>query len=526
MSNVVINTDAIKSPHTKDKFTEEQVYEFIKCKMDVEYFVTKYVKVQHPVKGAIPFELYDYQMEMLFNFANFQHNIVLTGRQLGKSSVSAAYLLWYAMFNSDKTILIVAHRLEGAQEILERIKFAYKEIPDFIRDAVIEFNKRSIVFKNGSRIICRATSADASRGLSVSLLYCDELSFVPANIQRDFYTAVSPTLTTGGSSIITSTPGNDEDIFAQLWRGANDNVLPNGEVSLVGKNGYRPFSAIWSDHPDRDEAWAEKERNKIGEQKFLVEHEARFLSSDSTLIDPLALERLKAKSPIFKQGEVRWFKQPEADKSYFVFLDPSLGVREDSSAIQVIEMPTLAHVAEWASNTTPPKGQVKILYDILKFIDQEINPDQDDDPPIFWSFENNSIGEAVLQTIEDSGLEMFPGTLVSEKRPAQQKKRFRKGLNTTPKTKILACSKFKSLVDTDRLKPISEGIISQMKNFTANGASFSGKGVSSDDLVMAMILCVRMIEMTKSWEIYDADVLKDHIEEKEYREPMTFITSF
>ena len=515
--------DTIKKPSFKDSFTQKQKEEFLKCAINPLYFIEEYVMVQHPIKGAIPFKLYDYQKNALKNFLEHKHNILLFSRQLGKTQLVSAYLLWFSMFHKDKTILIVAHNLKGAIEIMDRIKFSYKELPNFIRDAVVEFNKTSMVFKNGSKIVCRATSADSARGLSVSLLYADEFSFVRLSIQKEFFAAIRPVLSTGGSSIITSTPGSDEDEFAQLWRGANDTILPNGEESPVGKNGYKASFAYWKDHPDRDEEWEKEERAAMGEEKFLREHENRFISFNTTLIDPLTLERMRPKDHIFSMGEVRWYKQPTPGHSYFVMLDPSLGTKSDWSAIQIIEMPTLEHVGEWSSNITPPKGQVQILHDILNYIADEIDPYYED-PEIYWSFENNAIGEAILQTIEDTGIEYFPGNLVSEKRTAIMKKRFRKGLNTTNKNKLLACSKFKSLVDTDRLKPSSVGVIKQLKNFTADGASFSAKGSGNDDLVMALILAVRLVEMTKNWEIYDPDILADTIE-REYKEPLPIVFS-
>lgn len=355
---------------------------------------------------------------------------------------------------------------------------------------------------------------------------CDEFSFVRDSIQQSFFSAIRPTLSSSdGDSIITSTPGNDEDMFAQVWRGANDNILPDGTESKVGANGYVPNFATWRDHPDRTEEWAENEKIAMGEEKFLREHENRFISFDETLIDSMVLSRLEPKDPIFKMGEVRWFKKPEFGCSYYAVLDPSLGTKGDWSAIQVIEMPTLEHVAEWSSNTTPPKKQVQVLYDVLSYLKHEIALDDDiddEDLPIYWSFENNSIGEAVLQTVEDSGLDMFPGYLISEKRKgAATRRRFRKGINTTNKNKVLACSKFKSLVDTDKLIPKSVGVIKQLKNFTAKGASFSASS-GHDDLVMALIMCVRIIEMTKNWDIYDVDIISDKIE-TEFSEPVGFI---
>jgi hypothetical protein len=513
---------SIKRPLQKDNRTPEQEKEFIKCVLSPEHFIENHVKIISK-EGATPFILYDYQRKALRDFMDHKHNILLFSRQLGKTTLTCAFMLWYATYHKDKTILIVAHSLKGAIELLDRVKYSYKELPDYLRDAVVEFNKTSLVFKNGSRIVCRAASADATRGLTVNLLISDELSFVRPSIQQEFWAAVRPTLSSsGGASILTSTPGQDDDLFATIWRAANDTILPNGEESEVGKNGYRANFADWTSHPDRDEQWAEEEKAAMGEEKFLREHLNRFISFKTTLIDSMVLSTLTEKDPILRMGDVRWYKRIDPTCSYYVVLDPSLGTKQDWSAIQVVEMPTLEQVGEWSSNTVPPKEQVQVLYDILQFIKYEMGYDEDDeDVPIFWSFENNSIGEAVLQTIEDSGIDMFPGYLISEKRKGNTNKRFRRGINTTAKNKVLSCSKFKSLVDTGKLKPRSAGVIKQLKNFTSKGSSFAAMS-GNDDLVMALIMCIRIIEMTKDWEIYDPDILTEKIE-TEFSEPMGFV---
>jgi hypothetical protein len=179
-------------------------------------------------------------------------------------------MLWRAMFFPDQTILVVAHNLNQALEITSRIRFAYEELPDYIRAGVTEYNKGSIVFDNGSRIISRAASPHAARGLAISLLYMDELSFVRKRMQEEFWAAISPTLATGGDCIITSTPGSDEDLFATLWRQAEDIIDVNGNTNPggLGKNGFKAFKSLWSDHPERDQAWADNERAKIGDAKF------------------------------------------------------------------------------------------------------------------------------------------------------------------------------------------------------------------------------------------------------------------
>lgn len=521
-----INPDIIKKPTKNLVLDDFELSEFTKCKIDCKYFIEEYVKVRHPVKGLVPFKLYPYQYEILDAILYNKDSIIMASRQMGKTEVTCAYLLWYAMFHNNVQVLVVSNKLTSATEIMDRIKFSYKELPDYIRDSVLEFNKTSVSFQNGSKIVSRATSADAARGLSVSKLYVDEMSFVPPNIQKAFWGAVSPTLSTGGSSIITSTPNNDEDEFAQIWNGAIDDITPTGEKGKVGRNGYKSVLVTWEAHPERDQIWADAELSKIGEERFRREHLCEFISFDATLVNPLAIAGLKAKEPISRMGEVRWFKEPDPECSYFVALDPSLGTSNDSSAIQIIEMPTLIHAGEWLSNKTPPKGQVQVLFEILKYIESCMY--EDDDDSIFWSYENNTIGETISEILDNTGIDNFPGNLVSDKKPTVKGKikRHRKGLNTTNNKKLLACAKLKSLVDSAKLKPVSHGLIFELKNYVASGASYAAKPGTHDDLVSALLLTIRTMELARDWDVFDPELLKEQIDTKEYREPLPFLVSF
>jgi hypothetical protein len=179
------------------------------------------------------------------------------------------------MFVPDSTILVVANKFNQALEVMERVRYCYENLPNHIRAGVTEYNKSNICFDNGSRIIARATSADAGRGLAVSLLYCDEFAFVPPNKQKEFWTSIQPTLAEGGSCIITSTPKNDEDIFAQIWKGAEDNLdeFGNEMAGGLGKNGFFAVKVRWREHPDRDEEWAKPFRESLGEARFRQEFE-------------------------------------------------------------------------------------------------------------------------------------------------------------------------------------------------------------------------------------------------------------
>jgi hypothetical protein len=439
------------------------------------------------------------------------------------TTTAAAYLLWYAMFNPDKTILVVANVLRQALEIMLRIRTAYELAPDHVRAGITEYNKSSISFDNGSRIVAQATTANSGRGMSISLLYVDEMAFCPANLIEDMFVSLSPTLATGGRCIITSTPKSDTDLFHHIWHGANDNKDDAGNLindDGTGRNGYFPFSAVWSDHPDRDEKWAAGERATIGDQKFQQEHCCSFISDDQTLIDSIILSHMNKKTaePIGFLGEVRWYKDPEPNKVYLVSLDPSLGVAEDYAAIQVFSTPNFEQVAEWQHRRTDPRGQIRVLLQILHTLDEELrgNKQQYGEPEIYWTVENNSIGEALLQIIEDTGEERFPGTMINErKRKGVARGRFRKGLNTTNKNKLSACARLKSLIESHRMRIKSNNLLSELKNFVNKGASFSAKQGKTDDLVSATLLIVRMLDTVVAWGMDPTGELKEGISEGE-----------
>lgn len=206
------------------------------------------------------------------------------------TTCAAGYLLWYAMFNSDQTILIAAHKYMGAQEIMQRVRYAYESCPDHIRAGVTSYNKGSIEFENGSRIVSTTTTENTGRGMAISLLYLDEFSYVNPSIASDFWTSISPTLSTGGRAIITSTPNSDEDTFATIWKEANNKFDEYGNEQEVGTNGFFPFTVPWDAHPDRDEEWKRQEIGRIGEEKFRREFQCVAHSTMITLQDEFGKE--------------------------------------------------------------------------------------------------------------------------------------------------------------------------------------------------------------------------------------------
>jgi hypothetical protein len=234
----------------------------------------------------------------------------------------------------------------------------------------------------------------------------------------------------------------------------------------------------------------------------VVSKNCEFVSDDETLIDAMTLTTLRYREPEFYTGQVRWFREPEANKTFLIGLDPSLGTGGDFAAIQVFQVPEMVQVAEWQHNKTAPRGQIKIMMQTLLMLNQSLmeNPEQQGEPEIFWTVENNSIGEAVLQIIEDTGEHNFPGIFVSEKRVAGQGRgRFRKGLNTSNAKKLSACSKLKSLMESGRMTVNSQSLIRQFKNFVSHGASYAAKSGEHDDLVSATLLVVRILDAIIGW---------------------------
>jgi hypothetical protein len=385
-----------------------------------------------------------------------------------------------------------------------RVRYAYELCPDHIRAGCTSYNKQSIEFDNGSRIVAQTTTETTGRGMSLSLLYADEFAFVPPNIASEFWTSISPTLATGGKAIITSTPNSDEDQFAQIWHEANKRFDEHGNSTIVGKNGFFPFKAHWSEHPERDEAWAEVERSRIGEERFRREHEVEFLVFDETLISSIKLAGIEGLEPIMKMGQCRWYKKINPKHTYLVALDPSLGTGGDPAAIQIMELPSFDQVAEWHHNLTPIQGQVRILRDICNHINSECAR-KGVTPSLYYSIENNSVGEAALVAMEEIGEESVPGLFLSEPVKRGHVRRFRKGFNTTHTSKISACAKLKHLIESNRMSLNSKPLISELKTYVAKGISFSGKSGTHDDLVSSLLLAVRMAMTLQEWDpsIYD-----------------------
>ena len=514
-----------KKANTRDTYTEQQIAELASC-MDPDtgylYFARNFAYIQHPVKGKLLFDPFDYQDRLLHSYHEHRFNINMLPRQTGKTTCAAVYLAHYAMFNPDQTVLIAAHKYTGAQEIMQRIRYVYEMCPDHIRAGVTSYNKGSIEFENGSRIVSATTTENTGRGMSISLLYCDEFAFVSPNIADEFWTSISPTLATGGRAIITSTPNSDEDTFATIWKDSQNKFDDFGNELALGKNGFFGFTCKWDEHPDRDEEWRKQEIGRIGEERFRREYGCEFLVYDETLINSIKLATMEGKTPITNMGQTRWYHKPKSSENYVVALDPSMGTGGDYAAIQVFELPSYRQVAEWRHNETAIPAQIRILTDICQYIKDSCGTTGTN---IYWSVENNSIGEAALLVIRDFGEENIPGLFISEPIRKGHVRKFRKGFNTTHGSKISACSILKTMIENDKLEINSSALITELKGFIATGTSFKAKSGVTDDLVSAVLLALRMMAVLKDWDprIYNTFTQAEH--EEAYEPPMPiFVT--
>lgn len=484
----------LKRANTESTYTQEQLRELLRCTRDPVYFINNYVKVKHPVRGLIPFKLRYYQEDLIRKFQKHQYNIVLSARQTGKTETVGAYLLWFAIFNDTKTILVAANNGTNAMETVARIQTAYLELPEWLKPGIDEanWNKHNCGFDNGSRIISLATTENSGRGLPVSLLYCDEFAFVRPSIQQPFWDSISPTLATGGSCIISSTPNGDADLYSSLYRGA-----------VAKSNEFVATHVPWDAAPGRDEAFKQKQIGLIGIRKWEQEYECSFLSSDHNLMDGVVMANIeKAAQNFHEQTEpsgdtyekiivdedMEMMRPIKSGRTYLVALDPATGSGLDSSGFQVFEFPSMEHVMEYTNNTIKAAYVYRKLKTLIKYIEGKGGT-------VYWSLENNSVGQGIIALYE------VDETPISAHVISQPEKDII-GFTTQKESKLKAALKLKELIEAGKLKIRGLNTIKELKAYVRKDGSYGGMGTSNDDLVASLLVMVRMLIVISD---FDAD---------------------
>ena len=444
----------LKRAHVPIEFTAEQVEEVIKCSQDVVYFIENYVKIINLDEGLVPFNMYPFQQDMANMITDNRFSVIKTCRQAGKTTTSAAVILWHVLFNESYTIAILANKLSTAREILSRVQRAYENLPMWLQQGVIVWNKTSIELENGSQIIASSTASSAIRGYSINFLYLDEFAFVPRNIQDDFFTSVYPTIISGTNTkvVITSTP-NGFDLFYKIWINSVEN-----------RNEYSNFMVNWWDVPGRDEEWKQKTIANTSEDQFRQEFDAEFLGSANTLISPNILKILAFIDPKSKHydGSLSIYEEPEDGRNYFLVADVSRGVGIDSSAFLVYDVTEMPYkvVAAYKNNLIEPILYPEIIYQVARSYREA-----------FVMIEINDNGQQIADILhQDLEYENIVYTTVKGRAGQVLGAGFapntQRGVRTTKQVKRLGCVNMKTMIEKQQIILNDFNVINEQYSIT------------------------------------------------------------
>ena len=462
------DTHYLGNPHVKkdgveEDWNPEKVREYAKCMADPSYFVREHAKIINLNEGLVPFELYPYQEEMFKHFNDNRFNIVLACRQSGKSISSVAYLLWYAMFNPEKTIAVLANRGATSREMLGRVTLMLENLPFYLQPGCKTLNKGMIEFSNNSRILAESTSSSSIRGYSVNLLFLDEFAFVEK--ATEFYTSTYPVISSGKDTkvIITSTANGIGNQFHKIWEGA-----------VQGVNEYKPFRVDWWDVPGRDEEWKEETIANTSEIQFDQEFGNTFFGTGQTLVSPQTLLGLKARRPlrILEGGDLMLYEEPRSDSKYVLCADVAKGRGQDYSTFQVIDISSrpFRQVAVYRNNLISPILFPDVIYKYGNLYNQA-----------YVIIESNDAGQftchGLHHDLEYENLHMESATRSDGV-----------GIEMTRRSKRIGCSGFKDLMEENKLEVVDEETIMEMSTFEVKGASYEATDGNHDDLVMNLVM--------------------------------------
>ena len=355
---IYLGNPNLKKANVTQDFTKKQVSEYLKCAKDPVYFIRKYIKIVSLDEGVIPFKMYDFQEGMVEKFHKHRFNIAKLPRQSGKSTIVTAYLLWYVLFNANVNVAILANKAPTAREMLGRLQLSYENLPRWLQQGILGWNKGSLELENGSKILASSTSASAVRGMSFNIIFLDEFAFVPNHIAEQFFASVYPTISSGKSTkvIIISTP-HGMNQFYKLWHDAER-----------GSNNYVATEVHWSQVPGREAKWKQQTIENTSEAQFRVEFECEFLGSVDTLISPSKLRIMPYEDPFKENRGLALYEQVIKDHNYILTVDVSRGIGGDASAFCVIDTTTLPYkmVARYKNNQIKPIVLPNIIVDVAK----------------------------------------------------------------------------------------------------------------------------------------------------------------
>ena len=485
----------LKKANTAFEFTATQIEEFIKCKDDPVYFAKNYIQIVSLDSGLVPFDPYDFQEKLIKRFHDHRFNICMMPRQTGKSTTSVAYLLHYVVFNDSVNVGILANKAATARELLGRLQLAYENLPKWMQQGVLAWNRGSLELENGSKILAASTSASAVRGMSFNILFLDEFAFVPNHIADSFFASVYPTITSGKSTkvIMVSTP-HGMNHFYRMWHDAERQ-----------QNQYVPTSVHWSEVPGRDEKWRQQTIANTSEQQFKVEFECEFLGSVDTLINPAKLRALVYDNPLQSSNGLDVYVEPKKDHEYMCTVDVARGMDNDYSAFVIVDITSYPHqvVAKYRNNSIKPMLFPSIIHDTIRGYNNA------------WVLcEVNDIGDQVA-SILNYDLE-YPNLLQCSMRGRAGQivgqgfsgKKTQLGVKMSKAVKALGCSNLKTMIETDKVIFKDYDIISELTTFIQKRTSFEAEEGCNDDLAMCLVIYAWMVDQEYFKELTDQDVRK------------------
>ena len=501
-SNAYLGNPNLKRTGLAHNFTKDEIMEYQKCSDSPTYFIKNYVQIVSLDHGLVPFDMYNFQEGMVDTMHENRFTIFKLPRQSGKSTIIISYLLHYVLFNPNTTVAVLANKSTTARDILGRLQLAYENLPKWMQQGIIAWNKGNIELENGSKILAAATSSSAIRGGSYNVIFLDEFAFVPTNVADQFFASVYPTITSGQNTkvIIVSTP-HGMNQFYKLWVDAEE-----------GRNNYIPTEVHWSEVPGRDAAWKEETIRNTSESQFNSEFECEFLGSIDTLISPAKLKQLTYRTPIRSNSGLDLYEMPLEKSTYIITADVARGTQNDYSAFLVFDITTIPYkvVAKYRDNEIKPLLFPTKIHEVAKAYNQA-----------FVMIEVNDIGEQVASTMQFD-LEYDNLIMASMRGRAGQVLgggfsggRAQLGVRTTKAVKKIGCSNLKQLVEDNKLIIEDYDCINELSTFIIKGSSFQADDGCNDDTVACLFLFSWASDQTYFKEITDNDIRRTMMSEQQ-----------
>ena len=476
MSNdAYLGNPNLKKVNTPQEFTAEQILEYQKCAEDPIYFMTTYIQIVSLDEGLVPFKMYEFQKHIVRTIHDNRFTICKLPRQSGKSTTTISYLLHYALFNPNSNIAILANKSSTARDILGRLQLAYENLPKWLQQGVINWNKGNIELENKSTIVAAATSSSAIRGGSFNIIFLDEFAFVPANIAEMFFSSVYPTISSGQKTkmIIVSTPYGMNQ-FYKLWVDAE-----------AKRNDYIPIEVHWSEVPGRDEAWKEATIRNTSPEQFQQEFECEFLGSVNTLISPAKIKNMAFLKPITSNAGLDVYENPIKGHTYVCTVDVARGVTKDYSAFVVLDVSKMPYkvVAKFRDNDIKPLLFPHTIEKVCNAYNHA-----------HVLVETNDLGQQVAEALQFE-IEYDNLLMTTQRGRAGQilgagysGRGSGFGVKMTKQIKKIGCSNIKTLVEGDKIIINDFNIVEEMSTFVRRGQSWQADEGNTDDLMMCLVI--------------------------------------